>query len=85
MGAHHPGHQRGEFGGGSVNTYADTEDRFWRWADALLAGTGWTAATAHKAVSGSEADLAGAALADGFAAAERALAPDRDDVGGGVS
>ncbi|OOK65153.1 hypothetical protein BZL29_7931 [Mycobacterium kansasii] len=40
----------------------------------MLAGTGWTAATVREAAECGRADLATAALADGFAAAARGLA-----------
>lgn len=47
---------------------------FTQWADALLAGTGWTLATVRGAVERDRDDLATAALADGFAAAARGVA-----------
>ncbi|OBJ81652.1 chemotaxis protein [Mycobacterium sp. 1245852.3] len=47
---------------------------FAQWADTVLAGTGWTTATVREAAQRGRADLATAALADGFAAAARGLA-----------
>lgn len=47
---------------------------FTQWAETVLAGTGWTAATVREAAECGRADLATAALADGFAAAARGLA-----------
>ncbi|GAB4666388.1 chemotaxis protein [Mycobacterium intracellulare subsp. yongonense] len=47
---------------------------FVQWANAALAGTGWTVATVREAAQRGRADLATAALADGFAAAARGLA-----------
>ncbi|ORX19443.1 chemotaxis protein [Mycobacterium xenopi] len=52
------------------------------WADSVLAGTGWSAATVREAADRVRDDLASAALADGFAAAARALAVDADSAGG---
>lgn len=52
---------------------------FTAWADAVLAGTGWTAGTMWAVTEHAHADLATAALADGFAAAARALAGAPDD------
>lgn len=42
---------------------------FTRWADTLLAGTGWSLATVRSAAERGRDDLSVAALADGFAAA----------------
>lgn len=55
---------------------------FEAWADALLAGTRWSAATVRAAAGADTPDLATAALAAGFAAAEYAAAATRrgDDV-----
>jgi hypothetical protein len=50
------------------------EADFARWADSVLAGTGWSAASVREAAQRGRADLATAALADGFAAAARGLA-----------
>ena len=47
---------------------------FGQWANAVLAGTGWTVDSVRQAARGEHADLASAALADGFAAAARGLA-----------
>ena len=47
---------------------------FTQWTDAILAGTGWTAASVRDAAARCRSDLATAALADGFAAAARGLA-----------
>jgi hypothetical protein len=47
---------------------------FAQWADSVLAGTGWTTASVREAAQRGRADLATAALADGFAAAARGLA-----------
>lgn len=47
---------------------------FAQWAETVLAGTGWTAGTVRSAAQRDRADLATAALADGFAAAARGLA-----------
>ncbi|KRQ44554.1 hypothetical protein BKG71_23505 [Mycobacteroides chelonae] len=66
-------------------TSEDTESRFVRWADALLAGTGWTVATAGAVTCGADSsdDLAAAALADGFAAAAKGLRAEGQN--GGVT
>jgi hypothetical protein len=57
---------------------------FTAWADSVLAGTGWSAATVRQAAEGGRDDLVSAALADGFAAAARGLAADGSgDAGGG--
>ena len=56
---------------------------FTAWADSVLAGTGWSAATVREAAERGRDDLASAALADGFAAAARGLADAGDSVGGG--
>jgi hypothetical protein len=53
------------------------------WADSVLAGTGWSAATVREAADRGRDDLASAALADGFAAAARGLADGGDGAGGG--
>lgn len=50
-----------------------TRESFTAWAGAQLSGTGWTLATMRFA-TGADGDLAGAALADGFAAAAWAQA-----------
>ncbi|AGB27357.1 hypothetical protein Mycsm_07263 (plasmid) [Mycobacterium sp. JS623] len=55
---------------------------FTRWADTVLAGTGWTAHTVREAAQRERADLATAALADGFAAAARGLAAFTEGVDG---
>lgn len=55
---------------------------FAQWADSVLAGTGWSAATMREAAHGGRADLVSAALADGFAAAARGLAIPRECVDG---
>lgn len=55
---------------------------FTQWAEAMLAGTGWTLATVRGAAECDRADLASAALADGFAAAARGLAHAGDGVDG---
>lgn len=47
---------------------------FAQWADTVLAGTGWTVGTVRAVAQRDRADLASAALADGFAAAARGLA-----------
>lgn len=47
---------------------------FRRYADAVLAGTGYNAATVGRAASHPRDDLVSAALADGFAAAAWGLA-----------
>lgn len=52
---------------------------FAQWANAVLAGTGWTPATVREAADRPRDDLATAALADGFAAAARGLAADASD------
>lgn len=55
---------------------------FASWADAVLAGTGWTAATVREAARRPDDDRATAALADGFAAAARGRAVEQSgDVG----
>jgi hypothetical protein len=56
---------------------------FTAWADSVLAGTGWSAATVREAADRGRDDLAGAALGDGFASAARGLADGGDGVGGG--
>ena len=56
---------------------------FTAWADSVLAGTGWSAATVREAAERGRDDLASAALADGFAAAARGLADAGDNAGGG--
>ena len=56
---------------------------FTAWADSVLAGTGWSAATVREAAERGRDDLASAALADGFAAAARGLAADASDGAGG--
>ncbi|AOS94711.1 MULTISPECIES: hypothetical protein [Mycobacterium avium complex (MAC)] len=53
---------------------------FTRWANTVLAGTGYSAATVGHAESNPRDDLATQALADGFAAAAWGLA--RQTVGG---
>lgn len=55
---------------------------FAQWADTVLAGTGWTAATVRDAAQRGHTDLATAALADGFAAAARGLADRGECVDG---
>jgi hypothetical protein len=55
-----------------MTTRAGAPD-FTAWADSVLAGTGWTPATVRDAADRPRDDLATAALADGFAAAARAL------------
>lgn len=55
---------------------------FGAWADAVLAGTGWTAASVRQAAQRGRDDLATAALADGFAAAAKGLAAADDWLGG---
>lgn len=67
-GARHP-----RSGGGSVSGRAGPAD-FAQWANAVLAGTGWTVVTVSEAAQRPRDDLATAALADGFAAAARGLA-----------
>lgn len=47
------------------------------WADAVLAGTGWTVGTVREAARRTEDDCATAALADGFAAAARGVAVEQ--------
>lgn len=64
-----------------MSTRAGAGD-FTQWADGLLAGTGWTLATVRAAARHQRGDLASTALADGFAAATRGLAMDRDGVDG---
>lgn len=54
----------------------DTPDRFTAWADSMLAGTGWSAATLSGIGAPAGDDLAASALADGFAAAARGLGHD---------
>lgn len=44
---------------------------FTQWVDSVLAGTGWTTDALSAAHDCDAGDLAGAALCDGFAAAER--------------
>ena len=56
---------------------------FTAWADSVLAGSGWSAATVREAADRARDDLVSAALADGFAAAARGLADGGDDAGGG--
>jgi hypothetical protein len=56
---------------------------FTAWAESVLAGTGWSAATVREAAERGRDDLASAALADGFAAAARGLADASDSAGGG--
>ena len=56
---------------------------FTAWADSVLAGTGWSAATVRGAADRGRDDLVSAALADGFAAAASGLADGGDDAGGG--
>ena len=56
---------------------------FTAWADSVLAGAGWSAATVREAADRGRDDLASAALADGFAAAARGLADGGDSAGGG--
>ena len=51
---------------------------FTQWADSVLAGTGWTRGQRARGCRAGRADLATAALADGFAAAARGLA-DADE------
>lgn len=46
------------------------------WLDAVLAGSGWTAATMRDAAARPDGSPTTAALADGFAAAARARAVD---------
>ncbi|WP_256277787.1 chemotaxis protein [Mycolicibacterium grossiae] len=53
---------------------------FAQWANAVLAGTGWTPATVREAADRPRDDLATAALADGFCAAARGLTAE--DAGG---
>ncbi len=53
-----------------------------QWADSVLAGTGWSAASVRQAAQRGRADLATAALADGFAAAARGLADAGECVDG---
>lgn len=55
---------------------------FTLWTDTVLAGTGWTARTVRAAAERERADLATAALADGFAAAARGLAAAAEGVDG---
>lgn len=55
---------------------------FGAWADAALAGTGWTAGSVRQAAQRGRDDLATAALADGFAAAAKGLAGADDCLGG---
>lgn len=55
---------------------------FMRWADTVLAGTGWTARTVREAAEHERVDLATAALADGFAAAARGLSAATEGVDG---
>ena len=75
-GARHP-----RSGGGGMTRQARAAD-FAQWADSVLAGTGWCAATVREAAQRGRADLAAAALADGFAAAARGLADAGDCVDG---
>lgn len=44
---------------------------FGRWAETILAGSGWTLETVREAADRPRDDLATGALADGFAAAVR--------------
>jgi len=55
---------------------------FTAWADSVLAGTGWSAATVRQAAEHVRDDLATAALADGFAAAARGLTDASADADG---
>lgn len=55
---------------------------FGAWADTVLAGTGWTAASVRQAARHGRDDLATSALADGFAAAAKGLAGLGDSLGG---
>lgn len=57
--------------------------KFMAWAEAMLADTGWTAATVREAVNRGRDDLASAALADGFAAAAHGLAASAGERAGG--
>ncbi len=50
------------------------------WADAVLAGTGWTASTVREAALSDRNDLATVALADGFATAARGAADHSESV-----
>lgn len=47
---------------------------FDEWLDGALAGSGWTAATVRGAAARPDGSVTTVALADGFAAAARALA-----------
>lgn len=57
--------------------------KFTAWVEAMLADTGWTAATVREAVNRGRDDLASAALADGFTAAAHGLAASAGERGGG--
>jgi hypothetical protein len=57
---------------------------FTAWADSVLAGTGWSAATVREAAQRGRDDLVTAALADGFAAAARGLTNPGDSAGGAL-
>lgn len=57
--------------------------KFTAWVEAMLADTGWTAATVREAAHRGSDDLASAALADGFAAAAHGLAASAGERAGG--
>lgn len=57
--------------------------KFTTWVEAMLAETGWTAATVREAAHRGRGDLVSAALADGFAAAAHGLAVSAGNGAGG--
>ena len=63
--------------GFGIGEGVSTRGGFTAWADTVLAGTGWTAATVREAARRTEDDRATAALADGFAAAARGVAVEQ--------